>query len=273
MLTLAEDFQNIIEKLDELIMSSQDYVKLNIHSPYKYSIQSAAQYLYYFGDNHSSNPEDPQYNQLFLFWDEFLASTASQNRLVFIEGGLRSLRASLDEAIIQNSTAGCIVYLAAQNGVEVQSPDPNDQEFRKLLDPEFSRDEIQYYFFARMIAQWHRKKQLGISFEEYMSKSLATDKKQSSWEDYDFSLTNMFHVHRKLFGSEFDLNDVKFFKDIGNPHLNTRVNFVSRKISRLRDQQIVLSILEALENGTNLFCVFGHGHAIVQEPALRELIR
>lgn len=125
MLTQDEKLDELMKNIEPLIMTSQEYRKLSIRSPYKYVINSGDQFLYYFGDNHSSDPDDSQYNELFKFWKEFVIKTEGRQRIVFIEGGLTPISNTLKEAIRKNSTAGCITYLAKESDMGVSDSKPH----------------------------------------------------------------------------------------------------------------------------------------------------
>lgn len=53
----------------------------------------------------------------------------------------------------------------------------------------------------------------------------------------------------------------------------TVLNQVARATSQYRDAFMVSEIAKALETHKKIFVVFGASHAVMQEPALRELIQ
>lgn len=67
--------------------------------PFHFELSNKNQILYYFGSNHSRNPEDQQYIQLKSYWTKFINKVKNESAVVLIEGGLRKLRSTADEAI------------------------------------------------------------------------------------------------------------------------------------------------------------------------------
>lgn len=80
------------------------------------------------------------------------------------------------------------------------------------------------------------------------------------------------NLHRKIFNTELDLNDLKFFYDLVDPSQNNSVyNEISRAEDVIRDSTIVKNILDYWERGYSVFIVYGSAHAVNQERALKEL--
>src|SRR5687767_6526955 len=148
-----------LDAIKKLLMPYEEYQSKRFSSPYKYKIIDGDQKLFYFGSNHSTDPKNKQYEDLVRFWKDFLKQTSKKKSLVLIEGGLRRLLSSEDESIKTNAEAGLMTFLAGQVNLETASPEPDRKsEIGGLLD-EFSKDEIQFYYFARMVFQWT---QLGL---------------------------------------------------------------------------------------------------------------
>jgi hypothetical protein len=134
------------------------------------------------------------------------------------------------------------------------------------MEKVFSRDEIQYYYFARMVYQWAQKQEPKPDFDAYMQRSLDSDKRKSGWVDYDFSIAHMKSVHLALFKTEFSVADPEFFYEI----IRVVINDVSTKSSQVRDAFIADTIISYMKNSFSSFAQFGQAHAIIQEPYLRE---
>jgi hypothetical protein len=256
------------------LLSFEEYNLLGHHTtPYIVKIKSADKHLCYFGEQHSTDLKKEQWNILRDSWNEWTEVTENEQRIVFTEGGLRIPAETQEKAISQSGGIGLITYLAFQEKIEIHSPEPNEKEERNMLEKEFSRDEIQYYYFARVVAQWWRFQDPKPEFEEYIAAYLLDDKKESGWQSYDFSLTSMKQVHRSLFNDTFDLENQKFFYDISKPTvLDTRVNQVARKVSNFRDEHIAKEIKKYWDEGKSIFGIYGATHVVRQEPLLRELL-
>ncbi len=256
-------------------MGFDEYNKLDRHPvPYTYSIQKGDQFLYYFGANHSCDPNDPQYSILRTFWAEFLEKTKKQNCVVFVEGGKRKVYNSELEALECGAEANFITYHANKEGIETFSPEPPEKyRFEELLK-KFTKEEIIYYEFARMAYQWNRHITKKYTFREYLKRSLARDKENSGWSDFDFSIEHMITLQKQWFDKDFNENDANFFVSVINPTKTTsRINELSRyEDDVFRDAHILKQIEKFWNEGKNLFVVYGESHAVRHERAVKSLI-
>lgn len=254
-------------------MRYEDYTKTNYPVPYFYIIDKADKLLYYFGANHSRNPLDEQYSKLKEFWLNFVEKADPQKSIVLVEGGKRPLDNSEKSAIINNSEAGFITYLASKNSIETHSPEPSDELlFNELLE-NFSKNEIIYHEFAKMTYQWNMFTNDKPNYYDYINNALINIKNICKWTDFDFSLKNLVNIHENIFKNNLNENDYKFFYDITDPTIELSViNKVSRISSVLRDRHILNSIENYWNMGKNLFIVYGYTHSIMHEPAINKLV-
>jgi hypothetical protein len=254
------------------ILTYEQYSKIKHSIPYTLSLKSGQNFLYYFGERHLFKTVDPQWYELKAFWSEFLSKTIGQKRIVFTEGGIRPVEKTEEQAIIKHGGMGLATFLAHQEKIDVHSPEPDEKYERLELEKKFPRDIIQYYYFARVVLQWGRKNDPKPHFVEYLTRYLDNDKKESGWDDYDFSLDSMKRIHKELFNQEFDECDTQFFYDVSNPVvIKSEVNKVSAASSIIRDEYIVSEILKFINNGYSIFAEYGCSHVVMQEPVLREL--
>jgi hypothetical protein len=179
-----------------------------------------------------------------------------------------------EQVIVKHGGMGLMRYLAHQEGIDVYSPEPDAIYERTELLKQFSSEEIQYYYFARVVFQWNRKQEPKPDFEQYVTNSLEMDKKESGWKKFDFSLESMKKIHATLFNKEFDKNDNEFFYNITTPvQLKTVINKVSRASTEIRDKYIVEQIQKYINEGHSIYIQFGYTHAVMQEPLLREILK
>ena len=257
------------------LMTYEEYLELYPTWPHIFKIQSGEQWLYYFGEAHSYDPTHPQWVEFRALWIEFLEVTKDKKRMVFVEGGLRNLSKDLsaDDAIKDSGGMGLSEHLAHKEGIEVQSPEPPEDAERTILEKQFTRDQIQYYYFARVVDQWHRTAEPRLPFAEYMQPYLDADKRRSGWPEYDFSLEHMKKIHTDLFSTPFDESDVEMFSKLSDPIRRvTVVNNVAGASSEYRDTYIVDQIVQKMKEGYSLFVHYGGSHGVMQEPLLRELL-
>ncbi len=255
-------------------MTFDEYKTVEHPVPYQYLIHKGDQTLYYFGANHSKNPVDKQYDMLNAFWKEFLARVDIKYSIVFVEGGKRPVNESLEDAIANGAEANYITYLASKAGVETFSPEPSEKERFEQLLQKFTKEEIAYYDFAVMMYQWNNYFGTRPEFYEYVNYSLATNRENSGWSDFDFTIDNMVRIQKKMFNQDFNADDGKFFYDVTNPASDlTRINELARyEDSGFRDLHILEQIEKYWNEGKSIFVVYGCSHAVMHEPAVRKLI-
>ncbi|MBI3572430.1 hypothetical protein HY091_02795 [Candidatus Kaiserbacteria bacterium] len=259
---------------ESALMTYAEYEKIHDEKPYLFQLESGGNRLFYFGENHSFDPDDQQWKAVKSFWQEFLKKTEGRNRIAFVEGGERPLSSSEKESIEKNGGMGLLTYLAHQEGIETYSPEPSERKERAELEKQFSREQIQYYYFAQMAYQWERKQDPKPDFDTYMRRALKSDERQSGWSDFDFSLERMRQVHIQLFGTPFDPGKKNFWNKIVNPAMRpTVLNGVARASSRYRDEHIVNEIVKYMKDGHSIFAEYGGTHVVMQEPLLRALLK
>jgi hypothetical protein len=255
-------------------MTAEEYKKTYKQFPYRFSISGKQNDLFYFGEKHIFNPADSQWEDLRSFWKEFLSKTEGKKRIVFIEGGVRTLRLTEEVAIEEGSGGSLLTLLAHKESIEVISPEPAEDYERELLEKEFSRDEIQYYYFARIALQWNfLSTDTRPPFKQYVREYLERDAERSGWSDYDFSFEHMVQFQKDVFQEDLNETDVKFWGAVSEPYqLFSTINKVSRRSGEIRDEYISQQILKYWNDGYSIFANFGGSHAVVQEPYLKEVL-
>ncbi len=253
------------------ILSYRTYRALKHPTPHTFRIQKNGRYIFYFGAKHTFDPKDLQYKKISAHWNAFLKVTRRQNCIALIEGGERAVSKTKEQAIRDGGEMHYVAYLACKNGIRAFSPEPPAQyRYGKLLK-KFSKKGVAYYDFALVCYQWNRYEKKP-DFEKYANRYLESDKRDSGWKDFDFSQKNMIRIHGELFGSRFNKNDKKFFRDILDPlGKKSIINKISLfEESGLRENYIVREIEKFWKKGMNIFIIYGASHAIRQEAAIRD---
>ena len=253
-----------------MIMSYQEYAKIRHDIPYVYKFINQNQTLFYFGANHCCDPENKQYPFLQQEFSDFLEITKGNNCIVLVEGSLRGIAQTKHEAITQQGgEGGLITLLAHQANIPCMCPEPEDEYLHTELLKTFSHDEILYRYFAQICLQFNRYKQAAnsdVTFERFHNGY----RNKFHFADLD----RMKKIHANLFHTEFNPDDKQFFYDITNPVDGaTVINLICRVGSILRDQYIVDNISKLLEQGKNIFIVYGATHAVMQENAIQALLK
>jgi hypothetical protein len=237
---------------------------LNYSYPYFYKLQRDNNWLYFLGAQHSNNPADSQFEKINALWEEFLTITSDKPRLVLVEGGITPIGSNKVEAIEKYAEPGYTVFLASNSKVSVMSPEPPESlEVQELLQ-KYDKEAVAVYFYCNMVSQWQRFN-VKEDLDTYVGKHLGYYFYKPEWQGFDFSPTNLKYLYKRVLNREFDEKDEKFVYEQTKP---TDDN-ISGRSSDIRDTYILSKIIELwLEN--NLFIVYGSGHAIRQEQALRQ---
>lgn len=237
-------------------------------------LSKAGQYLNVMGVEHINNPKHEQFNELRRYWKNFLKKTSGKDRLVCVEGRLRSVATDELSAIAHGGEADWIAFAAHQAEVKAVCPEPDGSKERQELLKLFAKEEIQYYYFARIVHQWHQIPEPKPDFKKYIHPFLKSDKKEARWNDFPFTLDAMKRIHDDLFKTDFNYNDAKFFAGIVNPYYPKRsaINRIAQRSGEIRDEQMLKNIKSYWNKGKSLFIVFGSWHVINLEPEIRKLI-
>jgi hypothetical protein len=254
----------------KLLMDYKEYAKHDWVYPYSYELNSGDQYLFYFGANHSHDPNNKQYPKLLKFWKKFITKTKEKKVLILVESIPQQPDISPKQGVLNATEQGFITYHAAQEKIKLLCPEPSFRRQVNYLLKQFTKEQIAYHYFARMVDQWHRY-QNKPGFERYIETSLQLDKKRFGWKNFNFSLENLKKIHQKLYKTKFNHKDKAFFRDISNPIENTIANKVSDALGKIRDLHILNEIEKHWRKGYNLFIVYGGGHAIVQRKVVEEI--
>ena len=244
------------------IMSFEEYEPIEHDVPYLFKLIKPNQCLFYFGSNHSHNPENEQYSKLEQAWSKFLQLTKGQNCVVIIEGDLRPEHQTEIEAIIKDGETGFISFLAHQHNIVCISPEPDDTYLETQLRKSFSPD---YIYYMRFTDIWHQ-------FNELRKNDPTLDLVKYIHKFDDFlgrkNLDQFEKIHEQLFHTTFDVYNDNFLNKLIDSTKPTAITPVHRQNNILRDEYIVHEIHNLIKQGKNIFIVYGAAHAVMQEPAI-----
>ncbi|OGY60832.1 MAG: hypothetical protein A3I31_01495 [Candidatus Colwellbacteria bacterium RIFCSPLOWO2_02_FULL_44_20b] len=77
-----------------------------------WNLEKDKQHLFYFGAEHSRNPEDKQFTEIENYWNDFLKRTDGKNKIVFIESGVKEIYKDKAEAVKKQGEVGFTAFLA-----------------------------------------------------------------------------------------------------------------------------------------------------------------
>lgn len=239
--------------------------------PIMFEIENNKQSMFYFGANHSRNPADSQYPALKSYWKKFLQATTGKDRIVLVEGGLRSLEKDEKTAIERSSEGGLITLLAHNANVQTACPDIRSEELLKQL-PDISKEEDLLYDFLIWFNNFRTLTEPKPDFHKNVEKWLEWKKQQNqTWADINISFEYIKNLYKNILGQEF--NEKINSNNLVDPNkTETRMNQIARAQSDLRDANIASEIVRYWKEGKSIFVVFGSGHLIIEKPALQKLL-
>ena len=111
------------------------------------------------------------------------------------------------------------------------------------------------------------------NLDTYLQDQMNFLQEKTGWSDIEFFIDSLAKIHAQLFNTEIDLEDYEHFEKAANPTIEgSAINLVSRNSSRFRDIHIVTQIARHWKEGKHIFIVFGSGHVIRQEPAIKAIM-
>jgi len=258
----------MIEK--SLLLPREKYAEVSKQygqSPFTFEIERGGQVLFYFGANHSNDPENHQYPVLREYWKKFLEKTEGKEKIVLVEGSLRPVAPTETEAIEKSSEGGWVTYFAHQEGIPVACPDISSDEFAKIM-PELDREQWVLTSFLRWFDSFQKNKKSKLSLEEICE----ILKRKEYVEGVEVTPAKLKELYKHYIGKDFDENESQ--NDLVNPNRDDAItNKLAREHSDLREVKIVAEIERYWKEGKSIFIAFGSGHLIIQRPALEELLK
>ena len=254
-------------------MSYDKYSKIKHKTPYFYVYKSKNQLLYYFGSNHSHDPNHPQFNLLKEKWSEFISNTKKTKRAVIVEAcEMSNKELTLETSIIKRGEVGAGAYLSNKSESLLAFGEPKENEIINYLLKNFSKEEILLFFESIAIEFWHNSK-TNKSIEEFLSNHTNKYRTLLGWPDLVISVDLINKIYKKIFGQELNIGDKKIFSQMTTPAtIKSRINKLSRSQSRYRNEYILDQIEKYWNDRYNIFIVYGAGHAVMQEQAIKSLV-
>ncbi len=259
-------------EIKDLLLTWDEYNQKEFATPYIFTLEKGGQKLIYFGANHSFDPKHEQFEKIRSLWNSFLNETVEGKRLMVIESHISNIVTDEQEAIIKTGEVGFAALLAHSAQCPYMCFEPRVKDVFETLLKSYTKDELIYHDIIQSAFQWNNLTKKP-DFKEYIEHYLKWDAKELGWTDFDFSYKNIERIHQEMFGKALDKNDRKLFYDIIDPsQKNGIINEVSREVDLVRDSRVVETIKSEWEKNNSIFVVYGSGHAVIQEPALRKLL-
>lgn len=257
-----------MDHIKSLILTWDEYRAKKFEVPYMFEITKSEQRLMYIGVRHLYLPEDKQFPVIEQKFEEFAHQQG--NKVVLVEGGNNwPTFPTAGETIQKYGEAAYTTFLAKEAGLEFNTPEPEFADSLALLKEAYSIEQISSHWVATYGLHYSKIVDKP-SQDEYIQNRIL--KKLARISDVYKTVDDVKNLHRKLFNTELDLNEQKFFYDLVDPSQNNSVyNEMSRAEDVIRDSTIVKNILDYWNRGYSVFIVYGSAHAVNQERALNEL--
>lgn len=254
------------QEMDEVYQ--QLHANNTVNDPYLVKLIQSNQMLTFIGCRHSNDVDDNQNKFIENEWVLFLKNNNKQ-KIAFCEGGLRPLEKNKDLAIRKYSEPGLLTWLAHKDNIRTVSPEPDETtEIDYLVSKRFNISEIMTYYFGRQMYQWLKRDYKNYpKWESYAERHIASYANLKPLREYNLTLLNVMTMYESIIGIPFNKTDEKSLYEISAPTSNA----VSAASGVYRDISLLNAVKEAWDQGSDVFSVYGSGHAIILEKALNSL--
>ncbi len=230
------------------------------------------QSLYYLGTHHTHDPNDTQFREIEELLDQFVEETKDKEKVVLVEcSGLLPDYTDKEIAIKRSREVGFTTILARQKQVEVMSPEPTKIEEATQLLKNYSREDV-FYFYMIHHCWNYSKMHLDVkpSHTKFINAQMVKYTLMEEFKDFDFSFEHFLEIYNAKHPTiPFDIENTNLFYEETKPANGN----ISESSGKIRDMIIIQKIYELWKQGKSIFIVYGKGHAVIQESALKELLR
>jgi len=190
-------------------------------------------------------------------------------RLLFVREVFGLKKKYKENAIRKYSEPGLLTWLANRDNVPIISPEPDEtKEIQYLQEKGYSVAEIMTYYFGRQMYQWLKRDHLNYpDWEKYADRRIKSYAQLIPFQDSNLTIDNVIKMFKKTTGSDFNKEDKTLLYQLSDPTSNP----VSAASGVFRDISLYKFIKSAWHQNKDIFALYGSGHAIVLEKALKEL--
>jgi hypothetical protein len=233
---------------------------------YTLDFEDNLQRLVFCGSRHTNDPDDKQFGEIEELWNTFL--TLPGNKIAFCEGNIRPIEAkSREEAIRVHGVAVFLFWLARLVKVELVSPEPDKNLEVRALVKEFGPEKTILYYFDRQMYQWAR---IGFRHHGNVREYILSFLDRFPTEELkglEVSPNILYDIFRRETGKTFSFLEIQTMYELMAPGRNE----IASASSLFRNESIFHAITRYKNDNYSIFVVYGSGHAIVLEPALKAL--
>jgi hypothetical protein len=248
------------------VMSWDAYSRNSYRWPYILNIYTPHGGLFYFGVQHSDDPNDEQFKEIEAFWRQFDPDVA------FYEGPeLTVAEKTRNEAIHNAGERGLVRYLAGSQ-VAVSSMEPKLAEEVAELLKKYRPEQIKTFYVIRNKVFYDGLTYPNETLEQYLQDTITQISVEAALKSVrPHSIGEL----QSTFADNFpDLGSYKNVpaRWVDPAQSETKLNEISRASAEFRDQIIVAKISDAVCKQKRVFAVVGASHVVMQEPAIRAFL-
>ena len=230
-------------------------------------------HLYYFGAQHSTDPQAAQFAEIEAAWNKLKPT------LAFYEGPNRPLAATREETIRQAGESGFVRFLATRDGVPFQTLEPSPADELAYVRRRFPEDQVRLFFILRETARLRERRQMGepelrVAIQQLLERAakmkligdaapLKLEELDAMYRRYWSDPPNWWQAPQKWF------DPIASSKETGGIFTNA----VNRASSEFRNQHMFRLLAKGVAGGERVFAVVGRNHVPMQAGALRCALR
>ncbi len=273
----TQEIENLVRKsTEQSIGISMEHLKTA--SIFELESVDAGSKIKYFGTHHVRNPEDPILKQighdLTLFFESknpLNCGVVLESPRPFVQDPTRHLTKT---GILAGGEAEYSFLKAKSKGIESYCFEPSLHDQIDHVTQVFAKENVFMLFVGRAIVNYSEERHGSLGFEDFLKPQLARFAKESGWDSFDVSYSNLSRIYQELTGREFLPEEKQKYIQLYDPKKDTNpINEVGREIHIYRDTAIVTATDRLLQTEkTDLFFVYGNGHALTQRVALQYIL-
>lgn len=251
------------------LMSFREYGAALHSFPTVLRLQGRTGTLLYYGVAHTSDPANPQVEEIQRLWTEFQPTAA------FNEGGAPPVLETLEETVGRYGESALVRWLARRDGVTVQTFEPSRAEVVAALAPHFAPEQYKVALVLRGLAENSRRaEQFRIAdIDAEVDRVLAILSRTPGLEGAPTTAADFAARATRLVPVDADWRrpDPAWFDPVPEPPA-TWMNAFAKAENEFRDRVIIRTLADTVRAGERVFAVIGGTHVVMQERALRDLL-
>jgi len=254
------------QEKDAGIMTFEEYAKVSHDYPYIVEIKYGKGSLLYFGSRHIYDPKEPQIAQIQKLWKKFRPTVA------YYESTGTSLSKSVEEAVSTSGEPGLVRFLAVRDKIPWLTLEPNRTEEVAMMLKTYTPEQVKVFFVLRQVPQFNDRKN-DQTLEEFIPTFLRNVSYIPGLENAPPN--TVAELDKSCLWLSPQLQDWRTAdRSWSDPvAMKAYTNQIARLSSEFRDLNMVKLLIDKVKQGERVFAVVGGSHVVMQEPALKSILR